>query len=77
MGLNLYDGRGCALVDQRMSWRDMVQTPISKLEDDAFTRVRAILMEGDPDERDPDERAGDGSAALRPCLCAHGRPSAW
>lgn len=44
MGLNLYDGRGCALVDQRMSWRDMVPTPISKLDDDAFTRVRVILM---------------------------------
>jgi hypothetical protein len=27
-----------------MSWREMVQEPISKLDDDAFTRVRILLM---------------------------------
>jgi hypothetical protein len=29
-----------------MSWKDMVGKPISKLDDDAFTRVRVILMNG-------------------------------
>jgi hypothetical protein len=29
-----------------MSWKDMVGKPISKLDDDAFTRVRIILMNG-------------------------------
>ncbi|HYE87260.1 MAG TPA: hypothetical protein VEA16_12955, partial [Vicinamibacterales bacterium] len=31
---------------QRFTWRDMVQPPISKLDDDAFTRVRVILLNG-------------------------------
>ena len=44
MGFNLFDSRGCPLERQRFSWRDLVQQPISKLNDDAFTRVRIILM---------------------------------
>ncbi|MDB5966305.1 MAG: hypothetical protein JWQ72_2805, partial [Polaromonas sp.] len=31
---------------QRMSWKEMAGKPISKLDDDAFTRVRIILMNG-------------------------------
>jgi rubrerythrin len=46
MALNLYDSKGCALADQRFTWRDMVQAPISKLDDDAFSRVRIILLNG-------------------------------
>jgi hypothetical protein len=46
MALNLLDTKGCSLDQQRFSWRDMVQKPISKLDDDAFTRVRIILMNG-------------------------------
>lgn len=46
MAFNLYDAKGCAPAQQRFSWRDLVQKPISKLDDDAFTRVRVILMLG-------------------------------
>lgn len=46
MAFNLYDAKGCALEQQRFTWRDLVQKPISKLDDDAFTRVRIILMNG-------------------------------
>ncbi len=46
MAFNLYDSKGCALDRQRFTWRDLVQKPISKLDDDAFTRVRVILMNG-------------------------------
>src|SRR5688572_6986447 len=38
--------RGIPLDRQKFDWRDMVRTPISKLDDDAFTRVRIILMNG-------------------------------
>lgn len=43
---NLWDNAGMALDRQRFSWRDMVGHPISKLDDDAFTRVRIILLNG-------------------------------
>jgi len=46
MALNLFDSKGAALDQQRFTWRDMVGKPISKLDDDAFTRVRVILMNG-------------------------------
>jgi hypothetical protein len=46
MTINLYDDKGLALSRQRMSWAEMVGKPISKLDDDAFTRVRIILMNG-------------------------------
>jgi rubrerythrin len=46
MTLNIMDNRGVALERQRFTWRDMVQKPISKLDDDAYTRVRIILMNG-------------------------------
>jgi len=38
--------KGTPLEKQRLTWRDMVQKPISKLDDDAYTRVRIILMNG-------------------------------
>ncbi|HWI36504.1 MAG TPA: hypothetical protein VNU64_08625 [Burkholderiales bacterium] len=38
--------KGVPLDKQRLTWRDMVQKPISKLDDDAYTRVRIILMNG-------------------------------
>jgi hypothetical protein len=44
--LKLFDARGCPLDKQRFTWRDMVQKPISKLDDDAYTRVRIILLNG-------------------------------
>src|SRR5689334_6775389 len=46
MTIDLLRDRGTALDQQRLSWRDMVGKPISKLDDDAFTRVRIILMNG-------------------------------
>ncbi|MGE5623305.1 MAG: hypothetical protein ACM3WS_09140 [Bacillota bacterium] len=46
MSLNLFSAKGCPLDQQRFTWRDMVGKPISKLDDDAFTRVRIILMNG-------------------------------
>jgi hypothetical protein len=46
MAIDLLRDKGTPLSKQRMSWRDMVGKPISKLDDDAFTRVRIILMNG-------------------------------
>jgi rubrerythrin len=42
----IFDNRGVPLERQKFTWRDMVQKPISKLDDDAYTRVRIILMNG-------------------------------
>jgi hypothetical protein len=38
--------KGCPLERQRFTWRDLVQKPISKLDDDTYTRIRIILMNG-------------------------------
>ena len=46
MSLNILDHRGTPLDKQRFTWRDMVQKPISKLDDDAYTRVHIILNNG-------------------------------
>jgi hypothetical protein len=46
MTINLFDSGGCPLDRQRFTWKELVQKPISKLDDDAFTRVRVILMNG-------------------------------
>ena len=47
MTLDLTAQRGLALDQQRFTWREMAASPpISKLDDDAFTRVRVILMNG-------------------------------
>jgi hypothetical protein len=46
MSLNLFSSKGQAIDQQRFTWRDIVGKPISKLDDDAFTRVRIILMNG-------------------------------
>lgn len=46
MTLSLNDIRGCPVDQQRFTLRELVQAPISKLDDDAFTRVRIILMNG-------------------------------
>lgn len=46
MALHLFEEKGVPLERQRFTWRELVQTPISKLDDDAFTRVRIILMNG-------------------------------
>lgn len=43
---SLFDAKGCPLDKQKFTWREMASKPISKLDDDAFTRVRIILMNG-------------------------------
>ena len=46
MALDLLRDGGTPLQRQRFTWTEMVQPPISKLDTDAFTRVRIILMNG-------------------------------
>src|SRR3954468_484649 len=46
MTLDILKETGTPLDRQQFTWRDMVRPPISKLDDDAFTRVRIILMNG-------------------------------
>ncbi|HEU4836397.1 MAG TPA: hypothetical protein VFS90_18350 [Pyrinomonadaceae bacterium] len=46
MSLDIFKEKGTPLDDQRFTWRELVQAPTSKLDDDAFTRVRIILMNG-------------------------------
>src|SRR3954451_12243222 len=43
---SLLENKGTPVEKQRFTWRDLVQKPISKLDDDAYTRVRIILMNG-------------------------------
>ncbi|WP_122678370.1 hypothetical protein [Pseudomonas viridiflava] len=43
---NLLDNKGTPLDKQHFPWKEMAGKPISKLDDDAFTRVRVILMNG-------------------------------
>lgn len=46
MALDLLNEKGVPLDRQIFTWRDLVRAPYSKLDDDAFTRVRVILMNG-------------------------------
>jgi hypothetical protein len=46
MALALMGSKGTPIDRQRFTWKELVQKPISKLNDDAFTRVRVILMNG-------------------------------
>lgn len=46
MSLDLLRERGIPLARQVFSWKDLVREPLSKLDDDAFTRVRQIFMHG-------------------------------
>jgi rubrerythrin len=46
MTLALFEDRGTPLGQQRFTWREHAVKPISKVDDDAFTRVRVILMNG-------------------------------
>lgn len=46
MAFSLFDSKGIQVDNQHFSWRDMVQQPISKLDDDAFTRIRIIVAAG-------------------------------
>jgi rubrerythrin len=46
MSIDLLHDRGRAIDKQLMSWKELVREPVSKLDDDAFTKVRIILMNG-------------------------------
>ena len=46
MSLDILKEKGVPLDRQRFTWREMAGPPYSKLDDDAFTRVRVILMNG-------------------------------
>lgn len=46
MALDLLHAGGTPVEKQRFTWKDMVQRPVSKLNIDAFTRIRIILMNG-------------------------------
>lgn len=43
---NLFGTKGTPSNKQCFTWKEMINNPISKLDDDAFTRVRIILMNG-------------------------------
>ena len=43
---NIFLEKGTPLEKQRFTWRDLVQKPISKLDDDTYTRIRIILLNG-------------------------------
>ena len=46
MALDIFKEKGTPLDRQQFTWRDIAGAPFSKLDDDAFTRVRVILMNG-------------------------------
>ncbi|RKH42966.1 hypothetical protein [Corallococcus sicarius] len=46
MALDLFQEKGIPLEKQLFTWKDLVRRPYSKLDDDAFTRSRVILMNG-------------------------------
>ena len=46
MSLDIFNERGVPLDKQRFTWKELAGPPFSKLDDDAFTRVRVILMNG-------------------------------
>src|SRR5688572_5523796 len=46
MTIDLLRDKGVPLEKQLFTWRDLTRVPYSKLDDDAFTRVRVILMNG-------------------------------
>lgn len=46
MSLDLFSHRGTPPHEQRFTWKELAGKPTSKLDSDAFTRVRIILMNG-------------------------------
>ena len=46
MSLDILAEKGVPIERQVFTWREFGATPYSKLDDDAFTRVRVILMNG-------------------------------
>jgi hypothetical protein len=46
MAVDLLRDKGTPIDKQQFTWKDLVQKPISKMNVDAFTRIRIILMNG-------------------------------
>src|SRR4051812_7931323 len=46
MSLDLLKEKGVPLEQQTFNWKQLVRLQTSKLDDDAFTRVRIVLMNG-------------------------------
>ena len=46
MTLALFEDRGTPINQQRFTWRELAGKPISKLDDDAYSRVHIILLNG-------------------------------
>ncbi len=46
MAINLLQDKGTPVDQQHFTWKDVVHKPVSKMNIDAFTRVRIILMNG-------------------------------
>jgi len=46
MALDILNEKGVPVDEQRFTWRELAGFPYSKLDDDAFSRVRVILMNG-------------------------------
>lgn len=46
MALDLLKEKGTPIERQAFTWKELAQPPFSKTDDDAFTRVRVILMNG-------------------------------
>lgn len=46
MAVNLLQDKGTPVDQQHFTWKDVVPKPVSKMNIDAFTRVRIILMNG-------------------------------
>lgn len=46
MALDLFKERGVPLERQVFTWRELAGMPLSKLDDDAYTRVRVIFLNG-------------------------------
>jgi hypothetical protein len=44
--MDILANKGTPIGRQLFSWRELAGAPISKLDSDAFTRVRVILMNG-------------------------------
>jgi hypothetical protein len=65
MTLDLMKERGTPLDRQEFDWKDLAGKPSSKLDDDAFTRVRIILMNGIESEA---VRFGHACARMNPGL---------
>jgi rubrerythrin len=69
MTVRLFDSKGLALEHQKFTWRELTPKPLSKLDDDAFTRVRVILMNGIEQQTNRFQHmCGQFNDELRPAL---------